>query len=73
MNAPSASSGRIIASPMRSHQDAPPNIMLAHDKSPAASEVTATTATEPAVNPLWIITASLAVFICFAATVVALG
>ena len=33
-----------------------------HDKSPAASEATATTSSERAVNPLWIITASLAVF-----------
>lgn len=71
MNVRSASSGRIIASPIRSRQDALPIMMLAHDKSPAASEATATTATERAVNPLWIIRASLAVF--YAATVGALG
>jgi hypothetical protein len=67
MNAPSSSSRRIpysrrIAAPASSAQHAPPIVVLAHDARPAANEDTATAATERSVNPLWMITAALALF-----------
>ena len=67
MNAPSSSSQRIphsrrIAAPARSAERAPPIVILAHDTPPAANEETATTAAERSVNPLWMITAALALF-----------
>lgn len=67
MNAPSSSSRRIpysrrIAAPARSAEHAPPIVMLAHDTPPAANEDTATAATQRSVNPLWMITAALALF-----------
>lgn len=67
MNAPSPSSQRIpysrrIAAPARSAEHAPPIVMLAHDTRPAANEETAATAAEHSVNPLWMITAALALF-----------
>ena len=67
MNAPSPSSSRIsysrrIAAPVNSDQHAPPVVVLTHDARPAANEDTATAATERSVNPLWMITAALALF-----------
>ena len=67
MNAPSPSSrpipySRRIAAPARSAEHAPPIVTLAHDTLPAANEETATAAAEHSVNPLWMITAALALF-----------
>lgn len=67
MNAPSPSSRRIpysrrIAAPARSAQHAPAIVAIAHDTRAAANEDTATAATERSVNPLWMITAALALF-----------
>lgn len=67
MNAPSPSSQRIpysrrIAAPARSAQHAPRIVVHAHDMRRASNEETATTAAEHSVNPLWMITAALALF-----------
>jgi hypothetical protein len=68
MNAPSPSSrpiqySRRIAAPGRSAQHAPRIEMLVNNMHPAANEESATTAPPHTVNPLWMITGALGLFV----------
>ena len=62
MNAPTPSSRRPVASPTNSAVHAPAIVLLARDARAAANDDAVTAVPEHAVNPLWMITAGLALF-----------
>ena len=63
MNAPTPSSRRHVASPADSAAHASALVSLARDARAAANDGTVTAVPEQAVNPLWMITAALALFL----------
>jgi hypothetical protein len=62
MHAPTPSSRRHVASPADSAVHAPALVSLARDARAAANDDAVTAVAEHGVNPLWMITAALALF-----------
>jgi hypothetical protein len=62
MNAPSPSSQRPVTLPTNSAVNAPAIVLLESDARPAANHDTITAVPDHSVNPLWMITAGLAIF-----------
>lgn len=61
-NTPSASSRRPVTSPANSAVRAPAIVLLARDAHTAANDDAVTAAPDYATNPLWMMTAGLAIF-----------
>jgi len=73
MNAPSPSSQRPVALPTNSAVHAPPIVLLARDTRAAANDDAVTAVPGHAVNPLWMITAALAIFLGAMAVLISTG
>lgn len=73
MNAPSPSSPRSIASPTNSTVHAPALVSVARDARAAANDDAVTAVSDRTVNPLWMITAALAVFFGAMAMILSAG